>query len=93
MKPYFSNEKCLILLYTWKKQEVTGPTKLDMTKNPFIVSASDGVWEFIDSKIHLIFETLTIFVISLIFVLFVIFAICVIPVILVKFVSQYSCYS
>ncbi len=29
--------------------EIAGPNKLDMSKNPFVVCASDGVWEFIDS--------------------------------------------
>lgn len=29
--------------------EVSGPLKLNLSRNPFIVVASDGVWEFIDS--------------------------------------------
>mmetsp|Transcript_13534 Transcript_13534/g.33231 ORF Transcript_13534/g.33231 Transcript_13534/m.33231 type:complete len:413 (-) Transcript_13534:805-2043(-) len=29
--------------------EVTGPTKLDLSRKPFLVIASDGVWEFIES--------------------------------------------
>jgi len=30
--------------------EVTGPIKLDLDKNPFLLLASDGVWEFLDSE-------------------------------------------
>jgi len=42
-------DECVKAHGVTSEPEVVGPNKLDFSKNPFLVIASDGVWEFIDS--------------------------------------------
>lgn len=43
-------DECVKPCGVTSEPEITGPTKLDMSRNPFMVIASDGVWEFIESQ-------------------------------------------
>ncbi|CAD7949267.1 unnamed protein product [Amoebophrya sp. A25] len=42
-------DECVKPCGVTSEPEISGPTKIDLSRKPFLVIASDGVWEFIES--------------------------------------------